>query len=47
MFLGAGWDDEGVMKGSTHAEYVRSIVQNIDRKLCREKPRGSSRQMEE
>jgi hypothetical protein len=47
MFLGADWDDEGVMKDTIHAEYVRSSVQNIDRKLCREKPRGSSKQMEE
>ena len=38
---------EGVMKDCIHADCVRSSLQNTDRKLCREKPRGSSRQMEE
>jgi hypothetical protein len=47
MFLEAEWDDEKVLKDYIHEEYIRSIVQNIDRKLCRKKPRGSSRQMEE
>jgi hypothetical protein len=43
MFYGAKCYGKRVMKGYIYVESVRSSIENVGRKPCRKKPRGSSR----